>query len=346
MASLADLFRRHGPDLLRGGLAPAAQKAVTAICRCRTPALGGHRYRCTGCGRDHFAFHSCNHRLCPNCGALDTAEWCEREEKKRLPVPYFLITVTLPDPLRRLCRRHPAILLPMLVREAAGAIEDVARSRLGGEPGMLAVLHTWTRDLRYHPHAHFVVPGGVWTGSRWIRPTDPGFFLPARVLSRRVRTRMRGALERAGFAPALKRQEWVVHCQPAGSGVTALRYLARYLFRAPIRDERILREADGQVTFAYTYSATRTQRTVTLPVDAFLRRVLDHALPKGLHRIRRFGWLHPRAKSRLRAIQAALHAALRLADSRPSVARMACPHCGCTALIRTGTIPRARFDTS
>jgi hypothetical protein len=160
---------------------PSHRRAVAALLSCRTPALGGQLYRCD-CGQEHYAYHSCNHRACPQCGHADATEWLDRQRRKLLPVPYYLITFTVPAQLRQIIRSHQKDLYPLLLRESAGALRDIARDHkdLGAQIGFLAVLQTWTRDLRYHPHVHCVVPGGGLSPDRlrWISPKREGYFLP------------------------------------------------------------------------------------------------------------------------------------------------------------------------
>jgi Transposase zinc-binding domain/Putative transposase len=161
---LAAVLRRHWPVYerkYRARLLPSHRRAVAAILSCRTPALGGQLYRCD-CGQQHYAYHSCNHRACPQCGHADATQWLQRQRRKLLPVPYYLVTFTVPAQLRQVIRSNQKSLYPLLLRESAGALRDIARDHkdLGAQLGLLAVLQTWTRDLRYHPHVHCVVPGG------------------------------------------------------------------------------------------------------------------------------------------------------------------------------------------
>src|SRR5262245_24874840 len=148
---LAQVLRAHWPAYRArfGGKIPAAQRpAVRAITRCRTAALGGGRYRCA-CGQEHFAYHSCGHRACPLCGHADALLWLERQRTRLLPGPYFLVTFTVPEPLRELIRSHQKIFYHLLFAHSSGALLDVALSKLGLQLGALGVLHTWTRQLHY-----------------------------------------------------------------------------------------------------------------------------------------------------------------------------------------------------
>jgi hypothetical protein len=318
LPSLAEVLRRHWPAYerkYRARLLPSHRRAVSAILSCRTPALGGQLYRCD-CGREHYAYHSCNHRACPQCGHADATEWLNRQRRKLLPVPYYLVTFTVPAQLRRLIRSNQKSLYPLLLRESAAALRDVAREHkdLGAEIGLLALLQTWTRDLRYHPHVHCVVPaGGLSPDSlRWVSPKRKDYFLPQAALAMRFRTRLKQALQQDH--PALFLQipraawslDWVADVQPVGTGEPALKYLAAYVYRTAFSTERIVAD-DGQfVTFAYKDSQDRSTRTVRLPAEAFLHRFLQHVLPQGLQRVRHFGFLSAAAKAKWQRVRTLL----------------------------------------
>lgn len=309
MIPLAEILRRHWPAYernFRARLLPSHRRAVSALLSCRTPALGGHFYRC-GCGREHYAWHSCNHRACPQCGHADATEWLNRQRRKLLPLPYYLVTFTVPAQLRKVIRSHQKALYPMLLRESAGALRDVARQHkdLEAEIGLMAVLQTWTRDLRYHPHVHCVVPAGGLSADRlrWISPKREGYFLPQAVLAMRFRTRLKAALQQ-DHAPLLAlipsgawSLNWVADVQPVGTGEPALKYLAAYVYRTAFSAERIVAD-DGQfVTFTYKDSKDHSTRTVRLSAERFLHRFLQHVLPPGLQRVRHFGFLSAAAKA-------------------------------------------------
>ena len=148
MITLAEVLRRHWPAYEKkfgGALLPSHRRAVACLLSCRTPALGGQLFRCPKCGKDHYTYHSCNHRACPQCGAADATDWIARRKLKLLPVPYYLITFTVPEELRGWLRSHQQLGYARLLRESAGALQDVAQREqyLGGELGFLSVLHTW-----------------------------------------------------------------------------------------------------------------------------------------------------------------------------------------------------------
>jgi hypothetical protein len=355
LSELADLLVRCAPEYLRrhqARMPRAQQRALTAIQQCRTPALGGQLYRCSACGQPDFAYHSCHHRACPRCGGGQTAAWTQRQTERLLPVPYFLVTFTLPAPLRPLTQAQPELLHDLLFAQAAAALQTVAAEprHLGAELGFLGVLHTWTRQLAHHPHVHFIVAGGGLRPDRkkWRRCRRPDWLLPVQALSARFRQGMEVALRAA--APALHAQvpdacwrgPWVVHSQPAGSGEPVVRYLARYVFRTAISDARIVAINEQAVRFRYTDSRSGRKQICRLPVEEFLRRYLLHVLPSGQHRVRYFGWMHPAAKRRRWIVETVLAALIVVrAPTAPPSWHLCCPHCGAFALVPVARIARS-----
>jgi hypothetical protein len=358
---LAEVIRRHGPEYLRatgGGVPPPHRRALRALARCRTPALGGHLYRCGACTATHFGWHSCHHRSCPKCGGAEAQAWRERQQRDLLPVPYFLVTFTVPEELRALCQRHPQLGYTALFAESAGTLQEIAAQPkyLGAELGMIGVLHTWTRQLSYHPHVHYLVPGGglrrdgkKWRKCRTLQDGTP-YLLPVQVLSRRFRTRMAARLR--AEAPELYREvpravwekAWVVHSQAAGRGEEAIGYLARYVQSTALGNKAILADDERGVTFSYTDAATGERRKMTLAPREFLRRVLSHVLPDGLHKVRYFGFLHPKARRRYHQVATLLETPIRLTHPTPTAPplHLRCPHCHAFALQIVGRLPRCR----
>jgi hypothetical protein len=238
----------------------------------------------------------------------------------------------------------------MLMQESAAALQDVARQPryLGGDLGLLGVLHTWTRQLIYHPHVHYLVPGvALGADGTLCFPKNPDSLLPVQRASSRFRARLRQRLR--AEAPelyrqvpgAVWRQPWVLHCQPAGRGPEALSYLSRYIYKTAIASARLLRQDDRTVTFVYRESGTGQTRTCTLAGEEFLRRFLQHVLPKGFHRVRYFGWRSPAAKVYFQQVAALLDApAPPPRPAGPRGVELLCPHCH-QPLRRIGTFGRA-----
>ena len=267
MVSLAEVLLRHWPEYQRqfgAAILASHRRAVQAIISCRTPALGGEIYRCARCGQQHFVYHSCHHRACPQCGQAEAAEWIEHRKLKLLPVPYYLITFTVPEGLRAWLRSHQRLGYGLLLKESAATLQDVASRKkyLGAQLGHLSVLHTWGRQLQFHPHVHCVVPAGGLRpdGLRWCQPPSPDFFLPQRVLAARFRTRLKTALQTqpqgATIAPAVWHQNWVVDVQPVGSGKAALAYLSAYVYHTALGPN-----ASCRIKTAKSLSNTRTVNT-------------------------------------------------------------------------------------
>ena len=338
--NLADVVRRHGPAYLHkyGARMPQShRRALDAILRCHTPAQGGSLYACDHCGTRRFAWHRCGHRACNQCGHAQSQQWLSEQTSRLLPVSYFLVTFTIPEPLRAIFRTCQRLCYDLLFGESAGTLQDIARQPryLGGDLGMLGVLHTWSRQLSYHPHVHYLVPGVALREDGTVcYPADPAYLLPVRRLSARFRSRMRASLRLAApelyarIPGRLWRTPWIVHSQFAGRGPQALAYLARYVARTALSSKRLLDQDDQSVTFSYRESKTNTERSVTLTGEAFLRRFLQHVLPKGFRRIRTYGWLSPAAKQRFENVRTLLNAFEAPEPARASLTiTIACPHC-------------------
>lgn len=355
MSVLADWLVRQAPAWLDGSrpLAPAQRRALKAIVRCRTPALGGHVYTCGDCAQTAFGYHSCHHRACPRCGGERTAAWSAKQTERLLPVPYFLVTFTVPEALRMIGLAQPKLLYRLLFAQAAQALQTLAADprHLGAELGFVGVLHTWGRQLQYHPHLHFIVPGGgiALDGQSWKNSRHPEWLLPDAALGCAMRQGMEEALRaeapewHAQIPDSCWRTGWWVKTIPAGSGEAVVRYLARYVHRTAISDERILHADDQAVRFAYTDTRSGERRESTLTAEEFMRRYLQHVLPPGQHRVRYFGWMHP-ARHRRRALAENLLAVVivvRPAVEAPPPWHQRCPHCGAFALVRTGALARA-----
>ena len=339
MLSLAEVLRRHWAQYERQfgvRILPSHRRAVQAIRACRTAALGGKVYLCEVCRQYHFVYHSCNHRACPQCGSADASQWIERQKLRLLPVPYYLITFTVPEGLRPWLRSHQRVGYAALLKESAGALQDVASrdKYLGAEVGCLSVLHTWGRQLQFHPHVHCVVPAGGLRadGLRWCQPKSADYFLPQIVLAARFRNRMKCALQGQAnlhqIPTVVWRQRWVVDVQPVGSGQGAIKYLAAYVYRTALGSQRILQDQDGMITFKYKDSEEQQWHTLTLSAEEFLRRFLQHVLPRSFQRVRYYGWLSPAADARWKRILALLD--WRPPAPLPPIAKAApiCSQCG------------------
>jgi hypothetical protein len=279
----------------------------------------------------------------------------EKQQALRLAVPYYLVTFTLPAEIRTVAKKDPQLIYNILFRTSAAATQKLAQDPrfVGGKIGMIGVLHTWTRQLCYHPHVHYLVPAGGFTKNKeWI-PAHNKFMLPVKALSKLFRAKFRDALRKhAGFEnvpTSVWQQDWVVHCKPVGGGGSALKYLASYVFRVAISNPRILKLSNGRVTFRYKDTATGKTKTSSLSALDFMRRFLQHVLPKGFVKVRYYGFFSPGNRQLLVEIQQHLRRAFPeeflslTAEAQPiqqdSEVVVSCPHCGQT-MVFLKTIPR------
>lgn len=364
--ALADVLRQFAPAYQQrypAALLPSHQRAIRDILACRTPALGGHLWHCPECDQQVYVYHGCRNRACPACHAVQTQQWLEARQAELLPCDYFHLTATVPEGLRELFRSHQKTFYHLLMSLTAQCILDLAGNpkHLGATPAILAVLHTWTGTLTYHPHVHcLVTAGGVsGDGQSWV-DCRPGFFLPVRVLSRHLRSLFRQRLEQehpelSAQVPAkVWEQEWVVHCVPWGQGHRGvLDYLARYVHRIAISERRLLAMDERTVTFQYKDRKGNRQKTCTLEGVEFVRRFCQHILPQGLHKVRYYGLWNPKRRELAQQVRVMLQ--LRQPAPPPPLApapaeaiaamqpfRPVCPHCGCQELRHVRELPRRR----
>jgi len=363
---MADIVRYAGQgfiDRSRRWINGQHEKVLTAISRCRTAALGGHRDRCSGCGHTAISYNSCRNRHCPKCQGNARIRWLEQRERELLPTRYVHAVFTLPRELAPLALQNKRLIYGLLFRASAATLLEVAHDprHLGAEIGFFSVLHTWDQRLQHHPHVHCVIAAGGLAPdhSGWISSRRT-FFLPVKVLGRVFRGKFiaglktafhQGKLEFHGhlaslaeprsFAAWLRvlfRHDWVVYSKrPFGGPEHALRYLGAYTHRVGIANSRLVSLSEGQVSFRWRDSAHgNKKRVMSLPVDEFLRRFLLHLLPPGFVRIRNFGFLANRQRARL------LPLCFNLLGSSPdpstpttqpparSTVLPKCPYCGAT----------------
>jgi len=384
---VADIVRAHGAAFLARygpGLSTAQRRALADVAVCRTAALGGHVQRCGACGHEAIAYNSCRNRHCPKCQGSRTAAWLRREASFLLPVEYYHVVFTLPSALAELVWQNQRLGYTLLFRAAQETLREVAADpkHLGAQVGLLAVLHTWGQDLHYHPHLHVVPTGGglasdaAGTGTtptRWVA-CRPGFFLPVRVLSRVFRGKylafvrqaqvagklsfhgaLAGLADAAAFAAwrrAQYRSDWIVYAKPPfGGPEQVLKYLARYTHRVALSNRRLVRVAEDGVEFtAKDYAAGGRRRVVRLPAEEFLRRWVQHVLPRGFVKIRHYGLLANRHRTERLTLCRALLAVWTLAQVvvgilGPEEARRRdprhCPACGAALWRVVAELPRS-----
>ncbi len=315
---VAEVLRQHGPALLaRGGLSTQQRKALRDAQRCRTAALGGHIDACSACGHRRPSYNSCRNRQCPSCQGQRQQQWVQARMERVLPVRHFHVVFTVPAQLRGLWQCNPERLHALLFEAARVTLTTLAKQRLGAVLGVTAVLHTWTRELHYHPHLHCVVTAGGLDlrRKRWV-PTHPRYLFPVALLGKLFRGVLLRRLEAAfangelrcvgratGLADPgakdrllrqLRRIKWVVYAkQPFAGAEQVFRYLGRYTHRVAISDRRLLAVEAESICIA-----TRNGGSAWMTSAQFVARLLLHVLPRGLHKIRHFGLYAPTHASR------------------------------------------------
>jgi hypothetical protein len=318
---VADVFRRYGEAYCQrhgASLSTAQRRAMTAIELCRTAALGGHVEQCDSCGHRRIWYNSCRSRSCPKCQSLARLQWLEDRHAELLDTEYFHVVFTIPQEIATIGYQNKAEVYDILFRAAGETLRTIAADpkHLGAEIGFFGILHTWGQNLLFHPHLHFVVPGGGISldGTRWIA-CRPGFFLPVRVLSRLFRGLFLAYLERAFLAGKLtfaaclqhlnerseflrhlgpvRTTEWVVYAKPPFAGPQqVLDYVGRYTHRIAISNDRLLAIDDDKVRLRWRdYRNGNRLGIMTLTAEEFIRRFLLHVLPEGFQRIRYYGFL-------------------------------------------------------
>jgi hypothetical protein len=330
---VADIVRAHGEAYLHRHPVTADQRKVLRdIAACRTAALGGHVDVCASCGFEQPSYNSCRNRHCPKCQSLTQAKWIAERQARVLPTHYFHVVFTLPAELRALALCNREKVFDLLFGCTAQTLLTLGRDPqwLGAMIGITAVLHTWSRDLNFHPHLHCIVTGGGLSldGARWVEGRR-GYLFPVRVLGKLFRGKMLAALrgaydagelvleggaatlrDVAAFAElidALYKKAWVVYAKPPfGGAAQVIAYLGRYTHRVGLSNHRLLGMDERGVRFR-----TRGDKAVTLSADEFLRRFLLHVLPKGFVKIRHYG------------LMAASHATTTLEVARERIATAA-----------------------
>jgi len=304
MSAIQKIFRTYGRQYMElyGGRMPKIhKKAIRDICDCRSGSFGTLLYVCNDCNTRHPVPCCCGNRHCPSCHQYKAEEWLNKQMENLLPTHYFLFTLTLPERLRDFGRSSQRAVYKAMFSCAHGALIKLAKDkRFVGSPkiGYLAVLHTWGSMLQYHPHIHMVIPGGAVSkdGEQWLSSREDLFVhtKPFEIIFRaKFRDEMKKAKLFHKIDPSIWKQEWVVDSQPAGKGQNALRYLARYVFRVAISNNRIKSIENNAIKFTYKDRERKTWKTMELKPIEFIRRFLQHILPRAFMKIRHYGFLNP-----------------------------------------------------
>jgi DNA-directed RNA polymerase subunit RPC12/RpoP len=316
---LRDVARRFAPAYVAGrgeAMLPSQRKALADIAACRTRAMGGRRYRCGTCGKGFWIYHACRNRACPACNGRRTREWVESRQAQLLGCDYYHVVATVPAPLRAVFLSDQKRMYSLLMKTVAECVIDLTGDPryVGGLPAVMAVLHTWSRDLQFHPHAHLLVSAGGLSpdGERWIEPRCSKWLVPVRALSALIRGRFHARLKRiapevASRLPAkVWRKGWNVFCKPCATRADAVvQYLGRYVFRTAISNARI--EAMDATHVMFRFRSRRKNAgwsRLRLRGEEFLRRFVMHVLPRGFQKVRYYGlWHHSKSDEQERIAQ-------------------------------------------
>lgn len=342
LGSVIDTFEADFLAQYRHRLTADHYRALAAMKQCRTQASPMMQVQCTGCAHQKLVPHSCGHRLCPHCQHHESQQWLERQMQRLVPADYFLLTFTLPAEFRGLASAHANVILDLVMRCAWETVRTFSQNdkQLQGTPGAIAVLHTHTRRLDYHPHVHLVIPAAAVDTAqrRWRRKrrARKGTYLfNEKAMAKVFRAKLLAALGQEGMTlPHHITDQWVVNVKAVGAGDKALIYLGRYLYRGVIQEKDILSCENGQVRFRYRDSKTKKRVVRTVSGAAFLHLILQHVLPKGFRRARNYGFLHANCK-RLIVL---LHLLLGFDPARfipPRKLRplVRCPGCGAVMMV-------------
>lgn len=351
MPTVNQIVRQFGPEYIKkygDSMLPSHLQAINALIHCRTEAMGFHEQVCLQCGYEHQVFHACKNRSCPLCFFKQTQIWLERQEQRLLPTHYFHVVFTLPSQLRMIIRRHQKALYPVLFHAAAESLQALAADKryVGGQLGILTVLHTWSGAMIYHPHLHCLIPGLGITSDGGFLLSRKKYLIPVKALSAKFRGRFlelaRKAVPEEDFSIGGNVKKWVVFSKPVETKNVerVLHYLGRYLHRMAISNSSILKVENNKVTFRYKTSTDKHGKSKwgTMQLDAmeFLRRFLQHVLPKGMAKVRYYGFLASGAKTHFAHIQLNLRllSYLKQQDSmitpknRETNNMAPCPKCG------------------
>lgn len=314
MIALSSVIARFEADYLqqyRHVILPDHRHALAAMKQCRTQLAPRMLAQCSDCDAQRIVPHSCGHRSCPHCQHHESQQWIERQVKRQMPADYFMITFTLPSEFRSLIWRNQRVVYGLLMACAWETVRTFSQNdkQLQGTAGAVAVLHTHSRRLDYHPHVHLVMPAAAVDARNrlWRTRTGSRYLFNHRALAKVFRAKMLAALAQAGLPlPVRHPEKWVVDCKHVGSGEKALVYLGRYLYRGVVQEKDILSCENGQVRFRYRDSKSGKMAVRTVAGATFLWLLLQHVLPKGFRRARNFGFLHPNSKRLMALLQVVL----------------------------------------
>lgn len=342
-------------------------KASSAILNCKSGKLGANISQCPDCGHLEFHNNSCRNRNCPNCQAVNKEIWVDKRRAEVIDTPYFHAVFTLPHELNPLIYCNQQLLYSLLHRCCAQTLLELSANEkwLGATPGIIQVLHTWNQEIRYHVHMHCIISGGGLTTDQKIRKSKSSFFIPVKVLRDKFRGKYLAELdslykkqklvfsssceklcnsyEWSEFRNSLYNKDWCPYIKETFNGFgNAIEYLGRYTHKVAISNSRIMDVTDKKVTFsARGRKPGEPRRIITLDNTEFIRRYLMHVLPAGFQKVRYYGFLNNRSKSKnlklIFTIQGyqrfrARYTGLSMAELIKAVWKTdicICPECGC-----------------
>ncbi len=367
MLEIADVLHQFGQLYIKEhekSMPFSHKRVIFDIMRCRTRELGGHVYKCEDCGKEHYVYHACRNRHCPACHNDQTKQWLEKRQTELLDCDYFHVTVTVPQELRSVFRTNQSIMYSLLFECSNDAINELTQDKryLGATVGILGVLHTWASNLTYHPHVHLLVTGGgVDPQSKWVDCKN-NWLVPIKALSKLIRGKLAARLKKRHLeiyeevSNFIYKKDWVVHSIHYDKGKNyALKYLSRYVFRTAITNSRIVSVNKETVTYKYKDRKANLIKTMTLSGKEFIRRFLEHTLPKGFHKVRYFGLWHSSSKHNVSNLQnlqippkqamktAELNAEQIEATNETQIKQITCPHCKSQRMVLIETLPRPRM---
>ncbi len=339
-----ELFRTYSPEYIKlyGDAMPGEHiKVINAIINCRTEKYGIVIYDCEDCGKSHIVFRSCGNRHCPNCQNHKTRQWLEKQMKRQLPGHHFMITFTVPEQLQRFIRSNQRICYSAMFTASSNTMKKLAvdEKYIGGDlPGFFGVLHTWGRQMQYHPHIHYIAPGGALSKKNHVwHPSRIDFFLPIKAMSKIFKAKFRDEMKKSGLysniPPDVWKKDWNVNCKAVSNSEQSLEYLAPYVFKVAISNSRIVKVQDRKVFFKYKKKGSERWRTMSMKVMEFIRRFLQHVLPAGFMKIRYYGFLNPTSSVPLGKVSSLIELACgfeaTLPESKIEPFQLpACPYCG------------------
>ena len=355
MTTIKQIFENFAPEYVHcfaDAMPRVHHKVIEAIVNCRTETYGISVYECEACAQLHRIFRSCGNRHCPTCQNHKSRQWLQRQLINQLPGHHFMITFTVPGQLRRFIRSHQKICYAALFKASSDALKLLAADpkHIGGDlPGFYGILHTWGRQMHYHPHIHYIVPGGALSKSddRWYC-SRIDFYVPVKALSKIFAATFRNEMKKNAMIDDIPDQVWQiawnVNIQAVGSSENSVRYLAPYVFKVAISNSRIVKVENRQVTFRYKKSKSCRWRTTTVDVLEFMRRFLQHVLPTGFMKVRYYGFMNPNASVTLDDIKVLIELAYGFEVKSPqpdiqSIPSLVCSCCGGNLAYRYSLLP-------